>query len=477
MSGGTRDQTSIEGALYELVAKGVKDKYFIKDDKEARHIFQWTYNRWPGSLPEERWTNPLNEPRFGQRCEFEFELPGDILMETSLVIELPSWLQAPMATANPTSKTNVQGEPTHSYGYVNGIGYFLFDMIEIYQDNILLQAVSGDSLYAASQMRGSYNSGFLEQQLAGVHSGTQIGIMKNATPGRLEIPIPMIGCSWPGDRGLPLCGLRHQSFRLRLTLRPIEELVESSDSTEYNPKPWLKTFTQTYSDMTSLTLAAVPLAEIGQPTLFLRTKQLYLLNEAREELAKETIEVPYIRYFENRFNANQLDYAPIDRGGTALVNFRFDARFTVENLFLYFRNTTNLCKNRLWDFTNSLAPDGQFYSSMQFIIAGQIREGPWEPDVWYRVVNDAKLERTTPRIISCMNWARGWRMEDTPPAIREPTGGINFSTADRPQINLTLTDVAPNPLLGYKQVQLIGCAESWGLYRIRNGRGGLEYYN
>jgi hypothetical protein len=39
MSAGTRNQTSIEGGLYELVARGEKDKYFIKDDKEALHPF------------------------------------------------------------------------------------------------------------------------------------------------------------------------------------------------------------------------------------------------------------------------------------------------------------------------------------------------------------------------------------------------------------------------------------------------------
>lgn len=80
-----------------------------------------------------------------------------------------------------------------------------------------------------------------------------------------------------------------------------------------------------------------------------------------------------------------------------------------------------------------------------------------------------------------MNWSRGWRQEDEPPAIREPTGGINFTTADRPQLNVTLTDIVRNPdldpPLGYKQAQMISVCESWALYKIEKGRGGLVYAN
>jgi len=89
----SRNQTSIDGALYDLVARGVKDTYFTKDDKESVNPFDWRYERYPASLPEIRWTNPLNDPRFGQRCEFEFDLPGDVLVEASLVIDLPLGFQ------------------------------------------------------------------------------------------------------------------------------------------------------------------------------------------------------------------------------------------------------------------------------------------------------------------------------------------------------------------------------------------------
>jgi hypothetical protein len=302
--------------------------------------------------------------------------------------------------------------------------------------------------------------------------------MHNATPGVIKVKIPMIGCSWNGDKGLPLCGLRNQTFRLRLQLRTLEQLVESTDPADYSPTPWTKRFTQDRDGvLLNIEANAIEKVKIGQPSIVLKTKQLYLSNEAREQLAKEPAEVAYIRYFDNAYSINQLDYAPLDKGsGANLIKFLY-ANYTVERIISYFRSTPNILRNRLWDFSNSLAPDGQFYNSLQLTIAGRTREGPWEPDVWTKVITDAKEERNPARNIAEMNWSRGWRIEDEPPAIREPTGGINFTTADRPMLTIGLNDVEVNPVLGYKQTQLTCCCETWALYRIKNGRGGLEYAN
>ena len=107
----------------------------------------------------------------------------------------------------------------------------------------------------------------------------------------------------------------------------------------------------------------------------------------------------------------------------------------------------------------------------------QTREGPWNEMVWQTLMTEAKEERSLAQNITTMNWTRGWRIEDEPPARREPTGGINFTTADRPMVTVNLFDVDRDPTLGYKQTQMTSCCESWALYRIRNGRGGLEYAN
>jgi hypothetical protein len=467
-----RNQTSIEGGLYDLVARGAKDVYFTKDEKDAINPFDWRYERYPACLPEIRYTNPLNDVRFGQRVEWEFDLPADVLVEATLVITLPTWLPKEYVLGNETNLTYADGNPSLVYGYVNGIAYFLFESIQIFQDNLLLQEVSGDALYAAGLTKGSWNQAFLTEKLAGVHDGSALSIARNATPQSLELQIPMIGCGWEGDRGLPLCGLRQTVFRLRCKLRPLEQLVETT-GTEPCPAPWLHTFTQGGSSFSALSRI-----EIGQPVITLRTKQLYLTNEVRHELAKMTIEIPYIRYFENDYVLNALDYASFERGsGTALVTRFLDANYTVERIVTFFRSSQNITANRLWNFTNSASPDGQFYNTIELIIAGQPRESPWSSDVWQQTVIDAKQERSSSRTICIIDWSRGWRIEEIAPANREPSSGVNFTTADRPMLNLNLKNVAPNPTLGYRQTAFTSLCESWALYRIRNGSGGLEYAN
>jgi hypothetical protein len=464
-----RSQTSAEGSLYELVARGVKDKYFIQDDAAAIHPFDWRYDKYPASIPEERWTVPINPGRFGGTCEFEFELPADVLIEAYLEISLPSL----MPPAIDVSAGNIVDEGGYSYGYVNGVGYFLFEKIEIYQDKILLQEVSGDTLYAATLTKGSYNQSFMSDEAAGVHDGSQLGIMRAGAPKTLELRVPMIGCAAEGDKGLPLCGLRDQPFRLRLTLRHLEKLIESDGP---YVDPWNHTFTQTtLAGSTSFKGLARDL--IKSPTLVLRTKQLYLSNETRDILEKETIEIPYIRYFDNIFNINQKEYNSVQNGAGGSIVRYLDASYTVERVLTYFRNMGDVRLNRLWKFNNSFAPDGQYYTSIKLTVAGKTREEAWGPYIWQNVVGNAKEDRGSSKNIAIMNWTRGWRISDGSTAIREPTGGLNFTTADRPMLTVVLNDVAVDPALGYKQVFMSSCCESWALYKIRNRRGGLEYAN
>lgn len=473
----TRRDTSIEGSMYELVARGQKDVYFFKDEKESVNPFDWRTKRWPSQMPEIRTTWPLNQPRFGQRCEWDFDLPADVLLEATLVIDLPTWLPPEFARTNWTSDTydSATSAPNKQvYGYVNGIAYFLFERIQILQDGVLLQDVTGDSLYAAHLTKSSWNQGHLEDTLAGVHDGSRISIQRNATPGTVELRVPMLGCQFPGDPGLPLCGLRGQTFRLRVQLRNLEDLVETNILTlsdgSSKPAPWDRSFTQITVGGTT-TKPAVPRAEIGQPVIGLRTKQLYLENEERKALAAERIEIPYVRYFDNEFGINALDYAPLAKtGGVAQLTKVLDARFTVERIITYFRNSIAFDTNRLWNFE-------PWYSALTLVIAGQSREGPWDTMVYGPAVQDAAEERTPGRELTLMNWSRGARVEDTLPAARVPSGGINFTTADRPTLLVTLTDIAVNPCLGYKQSFFTSCCESWALYVIEKGRGRLMYYN
>jgi len=301
-----RPETSIDGSLYELVARGEKDKFFFKDETTSVQPFDYRYQAYPAILPEVRRMIPITDEKFGSIVEFEYDFPGDLLVETSLLINLPTWLPPLAAEANGTSLIrDISGV---AFGYTNGAAYFLCKKIEILQDKILIQEISGDALYALSRTRGSYNGLFLEDKFAGLHDGSALSIQRAATPEQLVLRLPFPG-TYIGDTGnFPIAAVRKQNFSLRVTLRKLEELVEASDG-RLNPSPWSSTMYLTRKNGGAKeAFKCINLIDMQKPVLLLETKQLYTTNRLRELLEEEEHIICFRRYYENVFSFNDSDY-------------------------------------------------------------------------------------------------------------------------------------------------------------------------
>ena len=462
----SRVQTSTEGALLELIARGEKDKYFLKDDKDSVNPFTWKYNKYPDSIPEIRRTVPITAPFFGGRVDWDLDLPGDILTEASITIELPSWIPPEIVALN--KNTLIKDTDNNSYGYVNGIAYFLFKKIQFYQDNILIQEFTGDSLYINERSEGTWNSGFLQDTLRGIHDGTPLSIQRNATPERLVLNLPLPGCQQKGvANGLPICALRSQSFRLRVWLRSINDIIESTGP---STSPFNKQFTYTKDGLEFTPFKTLDFTTMAKPTLFLETKQLYLTNEDRNHLVDSEFKIPFRTTFQNNFTLNSLDYSTLRNTATVpFVTRILDANYTVEQLIVAFRSSQALNANQLWNFANP--GEKSFYGNLQVTIAGQIREGPWSAFVWNTVVPYRNNERDSVPTLSYINWSC---RHDTK---REPTGGINFTTADRPTLYITTVNTPIDPTIGGVKVQYLCIAESWALYVIHKRRGLVAFAN
>ena len=262
----TRAGLKIEGGLYEAIARGNKDTFFFEQDPEkAINPFENRYDRIPPNLQELRRIPPLNGAEFGRSCEFEFDTAGDLFLRPTILIDLPSWYPPSAALLNPSLLFTEEGTG-NTYGYTNGIGYFMFKKIQIFQDKLLLQELTGDSLFALRASRGSLNSAYMENALTGFHDGTADSIAANATPARIRLELPFLG----GRNGFPSIAMRKQTFKLRLELRPLEQLIESSDpAATAAPKPWGATFLR-YTTV-GFTLAPTVISTFdlknGQPVL------------------------------------------------------------------------------------------------------------------------------------------------------------------------------------------------------------------
>lgn len=490
-------QSSSQGALLELVARGQKDSFFTIDNPESEWVLNANYNHCAPFLSERRTIVPLQATRFGAISEFEIDKYGDVLTDCAFVIDLPTWLPPlPVTISGETfdpaianGRYNIQvdgSSPAVTYGYTNYIGYFLFESIQLYQDQILLQEWSGDSLFCTQVTEGSWSTSFLDQTLAGMSNSDDPAIAKEllakrATPERLRVKIPLPGMQTPGDGGLPLCCLPSQNYRIKIKLRPLEDLVECSDDLVIKPAPWnVPAFSYSVSATDPLQKVVFkPLSriQIGEPTILLETIQAYLPEPSRRNLQDRLITIPYRRVFENVFTIGELDYKPLDVGGTAAINRRLDARHLAERIVFIFRTDCAIMRNRLWDFRNpftnvpTLDQGGAFFTNVKLVIAGRDREVYNNSAVWRDFEALAKDERDNGLNINEMRWNLGAVYERDAPYSRQPEGSINFSTADRPTIYAQLYNVPTTPRTGGRLVDFRVFVDSWCVYEVQEGRG------
>jgi hypothetical protein len=389
---------------------------------------------------------------------------------------MPTWLPSLPLVAGSTSYPPQQANWTQhivatdgtSYGWTRAIAYFLFERIQILQDAVLLQDISGDSLFFLAGTNNTNNQYYLDAAQTGLHDGTARQIAAAATPGMLRLQIPWPGCQGRLDGGFPLYALKGQGFKLRVTLRKPEQLWESDVATAI--APWLQTFNVPLVGGGSLNVQGCGRAELVPPTILLETTQAYLPDPIVRSLVDMPIEMPFIQYFDYTFTIGGADYAALQSAGVALKQLRMEGRHPMERLLFIFRLQQWLEAGQRW------RTDGQqFYNTLSLQIAGKVREFEWEPPVWNDIQALIKDDRSANRNTSEMRWNIRPAPDELWLENRQPTGTVNFTTASRPTFAINLADVPANPRTGEKNTLLQVCGESWAQYIVTEGRGLLKF--
>jgi hypothetical protein len=462
-----------EGSLYELLARGNKDVYLYSDDSKSTFLFDSSYEAQAPLLTERRVVPPVSTAEFGRSVEFAFDLVGDLMKEPAILIKLPTWLPVTQAALN--TKSIIQDTTGVRYGYTQAIAFFLFENIQFFQDNILLQEFSGDTLWALSKNSGTYSRRFLTMEETGDHDGTAFSIQKNATPPLLRLELPLIGCQ-KEDQGFPQRGAMRHTYRLRCKLRKLEDLVEASDKRQ-KPTPWNTPMTiqsvrennspPVLQAFTTLRRELIPPIELQ-----LETTQVYVDNEMQQVLEKIPTKVRFRRVFENTFTQSTLEYTSVVAGGISQVKRRIDGRHPTSRIIWYFRSSVDIMANRLYSVsTNNEKP---YFNTVTLVIAGGQREAPQTPQVWRDLTNYAKEESDSGLEINTMNWTLGV----TPPERPEfdtTTGAVNFSTADKPTFFIDLSSPGTSaPATVTTQLNVI--QEGWAQFQT-DGKGGAELFS
>jgi len=467
---------SAEGSLYELVARGNKDLFFYKEGGDF--IFNNAYEPQTPFLEELRRVPPRTSVEFGRAIEFDFDIVGDLMKNPTLVIKLPTWL--PLAQVATVRKSIIRdfsasaSSPSPSqgitYGYIRGVAYFLFETISFYQDNILLQEFSGDTLWALSKISGTYGHSFIKSEQTGDHGGTPLEISRNAAPPTLRLELPLIGCQGEGEvHGFPQRAALKHSYRLRCKLRRLEDLVESSDpDATQKPIPWGQEMVQTLKsgDLQFKTLDRTSIAPLQ---IQLETTQVYVEKNVQTKLENTPTITRFRRLTENKFTQNQLDYSGVNGGGTSSVNRRLDGRHPASRIMWYFRNMQDVNANRLYKISKSPQQLHPYFNTVTLLIAGQTRELPRGPSVWRDVTNFAKEDLDSGDEISTMNWTLG-SLPTNKFTELDVTGSVNFTTADKPTLYIDLAQP------GHPSTELFVVVEGWAEFRT-DGKGRAELFS
>jgi hypothetical protein len=470
-----RPTTSAEGSLFELVARGKKDVYFLSTEKTATVPFSYTMGTWPATIDETRLTQSFNTTDFGRYVEWEMDAFGDLLITASLIVELPTWLPPDIAVLN--QKSVISDSSGNRYGYSQGIGAFLFEQIQFYQDQLLLQEFSGDFLYAWNHLHGSLNQEALTIKELGGHSGSPLDIQRNATPGKLTLRLPLIGCGHPEEGGLPFVALPGQKYRIRCKLRRLEELVEDS-SGNIKPNPWLRK-DLTIRDVSGNVRSFLPIVReaIGKPVITLETTQRYVRQDIQTVLKKTPVQIPFLRPFENKLSLDPSDYVSVGNGGTSYITKRIDGRHPAEAVLVFFQSAYSLERNQLWNFQNPLATsNGTYFNSLKFMVAGKERESEWDSNVWNQISPWTKCEKTPGLPLSWIPFSIGPSYGYKAPQRRRPAGSFNFTTADKPTIWMDIKDTLPG-MTKQKRVVMRAISIGWGIYNVEGDRGTLVFGN
>lgn len=470
-----------EGALYELLARGNKDKYFQSDTLTSQSPFRNNYKRVPAYVHELRKIPPTNNTDFGKIIEFNLEVAGDIYTHPTLLIDLPSWYPNNQMYTDPSgnqtpiyyNKSIVYDDFNNTYGYTSGIGYFLFENIQVYQDQIMIQEFSGDALYATRISKGSINSAMLENELLGLHDGSDISISRNGKPQTLRLELPLIGCQYKDDGGFPSFAVRSQNFRLRCKLRNLEDLIESSDS-QVKPNPFSKTmYVKSYANQVVFTpIKTLDRYTIGQPSIYLETRHIYVDPDTQKELVDSYLETPFSRLYENIFYFNEKDYTPLARGALADTTKRIDAVHPASRIVFFLRQKSDLQKNKLWKISSDVS-NNEYYNNISLLIASRDRESLFPPLVWNTLSQHVKEDRYSGTGLGIMSWDLGEQKGRRAPYTRQPEGSVNFSTADRPTLYIELQQIAGSN----RNTEMRLIVDTWASYETEDRRGNLKYAN
>ena len=466
--------SSRSAGLLELVARGKKDVFFTANPLVA--FFHSVYIRYSPFVKELYVTRPRNTPEWGRWVDFDLDHRGDIVKNTHLRIELPSWLPANVHASNKSGLVTYDRLDT-TYGYCNNIGFQMIEKIQLFQDQVIIHETYGEYLDWRLRQSYSLSKTYIVGAEIGAYSGSSLSIGRSASNLSLRVPFTILGWEALNDPGLPMVALRGERFKIRVFLRNLEEVIVCSNG-QINPNPWLKSLRiQSVQDgpidTSQKTLPKTCMKTIG---MSLETTQIYLPNDVNIFLKAQALRFPFqtIQFQQFTLEDNLMTAASLNPLSLYKYPLRIDFSGSINRMLIGFRSDASTQAGERANLSSPVNSQ-QFITTMRLNVANIDRVKQWQTPVFKEVTSYWKnsrmaLELTNPTVPQFVYTITFGGFDSN-----VPSGTMNFSRVVDPTLFLTLAPIEYDPRLISRKSYALLYAESWNIYEAANGKGRLMF--
>lgn len=506
----------MDGTLMELVSRGKKDAYFIQDPRTS--WFGTAHQTRSPSVKEIRYQYPESPALFNDTVDIEIPHYGDVITRIDITVDLPVWIPEELipinrdpnlaiysswaalpngipvpATAHvtpvPPDPSTATHPPLIGYGYVDGIGDLVFKRWELYADAVKICEgfpAEFSTWYPYSQ--ATQNTLPIRHQRGGYHHSSPYDIAAAATPPTVVCSIPIPGCQREHDTGLPICALRNQRLILRLTVRPLKELVESTvyfdssgfpvslPSSDSNggplfdpcPAPWNRRPLWIYdisADTTRFAGYSKQIWEMNHPFVAARYSVLHLDDAARKDLMGRSLNL----YFQKQYaELIMLDSRNWFVG--AQISRIFEIKGFFEFIVVRLQAEARRQQNKYLDLyppqLMSQTPT-EWFSNISLVINSKERLQPWDPRTMRVLANNQQLPTDVPdgQYYFMFGQLVG----------NEPVGNLLLTRTHKVVLNLLASALPTDPAVSTNQVNMTLLGLSWNVVDIIDGYAKVRY--
>jgi hypothetical protein len=183
--------------------------------KTTRYASQWNRVEFDGN------------PCFGQRVSMTLPILGELITGFSLVVTMPDiyTIQSKVQAYATTNNRTFLGP---SYGWTNGLGHALIELIELEIGGIIVDRYDSNLLEILDELYETIESSVTKNALIGrtANGFNSTSLQGTSTsPVTVRVPIPF-WWSRPGqyNMALPIQALKEDKVRIHVTFRPINQL-------------------------------------------------------------------------------------------------------------------------------------------------------------------------------------------------------------------------------------------------------------